>query len=183
VSDIVALATQGDGSDEALLRSLQVERSPVAIVAQGSHLESSVLATLVLKRLGVPYVVAKANTALHGEVLRRVGADRVIYPERDAGVRLAHTLEVPSVDDYIALSPTSGVAMFTAPPNLIDRTLADVHAICGAQLSVLALKRGQLLTTSPSLDERIQEGDVLVVIGPDAAIEAFVEAGQAESDA
>jgi trk system potassium uptake protein TrkA len=182
-SDFVALATQGDGSDEDLLRSLQVERSAVAIVAQGSHLESSVLATLVLKRLGVPYVVAKANTALHGEVLRRVGADRVIFPERDAGVRLAHTLEVPSVDDYIALSPTSGVAMFTAPPNLIDRTLADVHAICGAQLSVLALKRGQLLTTSPSLDERIQEGDVLVVIGPDAAIEAFVEAGQAESDA
>jgi trk system potassium uptake protein len=182
-SDIVALATQGDGSDEDLLRSLQVERSAVAIVAQGSHLESSVLATLVLKRLGVPYVVAKANTALHGEVLRRVGADRVIYPERDAGVRLAHTLEVPSVDDYIALSATSGVAKFEAPPNLIGHTLADVHAICGAQLSVLALKRGQLLTTSPSLDERIQEGDILVVIGPDAAIEAFVEAGLAESDA
>ena len=66
---------------------------------------------------------------------------------------------------------------------MIERTLADVHAVCGAHLSVLALKRGQLLTTSPSLDECIQEGDVLVVIGPDAAIEAFVEAGLAESDA
>lgn len=180
-SDFVALATQGNGADEELLRSLQVERSAVAIVAQGSELESSVLATLVLKRLGVPYVVAKANNELHGEVLQRVGADRVIYPERDAGVRLAHTLDVPRVDDYITLSPTSGVAKFAAPPNLIGRTLADVHAICGAQLSVLALKRGRLLTTTPSLEERIQEGDDLVVIGPDAAIEAFVEAGLAES--
>jgi trk system potassium uptake protein TrkA len=182
-SNFVAIATQGDGSDEDLLRSLQVDRSAVVIVAQGSELESSVLATLVLKRLGVPYVVAKANNELHGEVLKRVGADRVIFPERDAGVRLAHTLEVPRVDDYIALSPTSGVAKFAAPPNLIGRTLADVHAICGAQLSVLALKRRQLLTTSPSLDERIQEGDILVVIGPDPAIEAFVEAGLAESGA
>ena len=182
-SDFVALATQGNGADEELLRSLQVERSAVAIVAQGRELESSVLATLVLKRLRVPYVVAKANNELHGEVLRRVGADRVIFPERDAGVRLAHTLDVPRVDDYISLSPSSGVAKFTAPPNLIDRTLADVHAICGAQLSVLALKRGRLLTVTPSLDERIQAGDEIVVIGPDVEIEAFVEAGLAESDA
>jgi trk system potassium uptake protein len=182
-SDFVALATQGNGADEDLLRSLQVERSAVAIVAQGSELESSVLATLVLKRLGVPYVVAKANNELHGEVLQRVGADRVIFPERDAGVRLAHTLDVPRVDDYIPLSPTSGVAKFAAPPNLIGHTLADVHAICGAQLSVLALKRGRFLTTTPSLEERIQEGDDLVVIGPDGAIEAFVEAGLAESGA
>jgi trk system potassium uptake protein TrkA len=182
-SDFVALATQGDGSDEGLLRSLHVERSAVAIVAQGSHLESSVLATLVLKRLGVSCVVAKATNELHGEVLRRVGADRVIFPERDAGVRLAHTLDVPRVDDYISLSATSGIAKFAVPSNLIGRTLADVHAASGAQLSVLALKRGRLLTTTPSLDECIQEGDDLVVIGSDTAIEAFVEAGLAESDA
>lgn len=177
VSDFVALATQGDGSDEALLRALQADRSAVGIVAQGSHLESSVLATLALKRLGVPWVVAKATNELHGEVLRRVGADRLVFPERDAGVRLAHTLAVPRVDDYISLSPSSGVAKFAAPPNLIGRTLADVHAACGAQLSVVALKRDRILTTSPSLDERIREGDALVVIGPDADIEAFVEAG------
>lgn len=179
-SDFVALATQGDGSDEELLRSLQVERSAVAIVAQGSNLESSVLATLLLKRLGVPFVVAKANNALHGEVLRRVGADRVIFPERDAGVRLAHTMAVPHVDDYISLSPTSGIAKFTAPPNLVGRTLADVHAMCEAQLSVLALKRDRLLTVTPSLDERIQEGDDIVVIGSDESIEKFVESGLAE---
>ena len=177
-SEYVSLATQGDGTDEELLRSLQIERSDVVIVAQGSQLETSVLATLVAKRLGVPWVVAKATSELHGEVLRRVGADRVIFPERDAGVRLAHTLAVPGVDDYISLSPSSGVAKFFAAPNLVGRTLAEVYAACGAQiqLSVVALKRGRHLIMNPSLEERIESRDELVVIGPDDEIEAFVEA-------
>ena len=176
-SEFVVLAAQGDGTDETLLRSLQVERSSVAIVAQGSHLETSVLATLVLKRIGVPWVVAKATTELRGEVLRRVGADRVIFPERDAGVRLAHTLGVPRIDDYISLSPTTGVAKFAAPPNLTGRTLAEAHRMGGANLSTLALKRGRRLITTPALTERIERGDELIVVGPDAEIEAFVEAG------
>ncbi len=180
-SDYVSLATQGDGADEELLRSLQIERSDVAIVAQGSHLETSVLATLVLKRIGVPWVVSKATNELHGEVLRRVGADRVIFPERDAGVRLAHTLAVPGGDDYISLSPTSGVSKIVAPPHLIGRTLAEAYAACGAQLSVVALKRGRLLTMAPSLEERIEARDEMVVIGPDEEIEAFVEAGRTGS--
>ncbi|MDQ3695366.1 MAG: TrkA family potassium uptake protein [Chloroflexota bacterium] len=174
-SEFVSLATQGDGTDEDLLRSLQVERSDVGIVAQGSQIETSVLAPLVLKRLGVPFVVAKATSELHGEVLRRIGVDRVIFPERDAGVRLAHTLAVPRVDDYLSLSPTSGIAKFAAPPNLIGRTLAEAQAACGARISVVALKRGRFLITTPSLEERIQERDELVVIGPDPEIEAFVD--------
>jgi trk system potassium uptake protein TrkA len=177
VSGFVALAAQGDGTDEAVLRSLQVEQSDVAVVAQGSELETSVLATLVLKQIGVPWVVAKATTQQRGEVLRRVGADRVIFPERDAGIRLAHTLGVPRIDDYISLSPSSGVAKFAAPANMVGRTLADVHAICGANLSTLAIKRGRHLITTPSLSERIEPGDQLVFAGPDAEIEAFVEAG------
>lgn len=178
-SDYVSLATQGDGADEELLRSLQIDRSDVAIVAQGSQLESSVLATLVLKRLGVPSVIAKATSELHGEVLKRVGADRVVFPERDAGVRLAHTLAVPGGDDYISLSPTSGISRIVAPPNLVGRTLAEVYGLCGAQLSVVAIKRGRLLMMTPTLDERIQEKDEVVVIGPDEEIETFVEAGGA----
>jgi trk system potassium uptake protein TrkA len=180
-SGFVALAVQGDGTDEVLLRSLQVERSDIAVVAQGSQLETSVLATLVLKRLGIPWVVAKATNDLRGEVLRRVGADRVIFPERDAGVRLAHTLGVPRIDDYISLDPSSGVAKFGAPPNLTGRTLEEVHAICGAHLSTLAIKRGRHLITTPSLSERIQRGDEVIVIGPDAEIEAFVEASLGET--
>lgn len=182
-SETVALAVQGDGTDEDLLRSLQVERSDVVIVAQGSQLESSVLTPLMLKKLGVPFVVAKATNALHGEVLYRVGADRVIFPERDAGNRLAHTLSVPRVDDYISLSPTAGVAKFVAPPSFVGRELGAVQQACGAQLGIVAIKRDQFLITTPSLVDTIQAGDELVVIGPDAEIEAFVEAGQAGTPA
>lgn len=180
--DFVALAAQGDGTDEEVLRSLQVERSAVAVVAQGSNMEASILATLVLKRIGVPWVVAKATTELHAEVLRRVGADRAIFPERDAGIRLAHTLGVPRIDDYISLSPTSGIAKLAVPPNLTGRTVEEAHAACGARLSVLALKRGRHLITTPSLTEHIERGDELVVIGPDAEIEAFVELGLGEPE-
>ena len=173
-ANYVTLAAQGDGTDEDLLKSLHVERSDVGIVAQGESLEASVLTTLLLKRLGVSWVVAKAKTALHGELLDRIGADQVIFPERDAGVRLAHSLAVRHINDYIPLSPTTGVAKLVAPELLVGHSLA---ALCGkqqARLNVLLIKRGQQIITVPHYEERVQAGDELIVVGPDIEIEAFV---------
>jgi trk/ktr system potassium uptake protein len=178
-SDFVALAAQGDGTDEETLRQLQVDRSDVAIVAQGSRLEVSVLTTLILKKLGVPIVIAKAQTDLQGEVLRRIGADRVVFPERDAAVRLAHAIAVLSISDYITLSPTSGVAKFIVPASFVGQSLAELVKVCNGKLSVLAIVRGDNLLTSPALDERVQTGDELVIAGPDVEIETFVESGDA----
>lgn len=169
------LAAQGDGTDEDLLRSLNVDRCRVGIVGQGKNLEASVLITLILKRLGLPWVVAKAENTLHGELLRRIGADRVVYPERDAGVRLGHSLAVRHINDYIPLSPTAGVAKLLTPPALVGHT---VGALCGderAPLNVLLIKRGRQLITIPSFEERIQPNDELLIVGPDAAIEAVIE--------
>jgi len=169
------LAAQGDGSDEDLLRSLNVDRCQVGIVGQGKNLEASVLITLVLKRLELPWVVAKAETTLHGELLTRIGADRVVFPEIDAGVRLGHSLAVRHINDYISLSPTTGVAKLVAPETLVGHSVA---AICGdqrARLNVLLIKRGRQLITVPSYEERIEPGDELLVVGPDAEIEAVVE--------
>ncbi len=174
-SERVALAAQGDGTDEDLLRSLHVDRSDVVIVAQGSNLEASVLATLLVKRLGVPWVVAKANTDLHGELLGRIGADRVIYPERDAASRLAHSLAVRHISDYITLSPTSGIAKLHAPPHFVGRTLEELDIEKHYQLNLLLIKRGQKIIAVPSYRERIEEGDELVLVGPDREIAAFTE--------
>jgi trk system potassium uptake protein TrkA len=182
VANYVSVAAQGDGSSEELLRSLEVNRAEVGIVGQGRNLEANLLSTLLLKRLGVPWVVAKATSDLHSDLLRRVGADRVVFPERDEGVRLAHALAVPSINDYISLSPTSGVAKFTAPPGFIGKTLAEVHSVADVKLTVLLIKRGNLLLCSPSRAERIQPGDQLVVAGPDTQIEAFVETPVPESE-
>ncbi|MGH2561841.1 MAG: potassium channel family protein [Thermomicrobiales bacterium] len=174
VSEYVALAAQGDGTDEDLLRSLQVERSDVVIVAYGS-IEASLIATLLLKRLGARWVISKASNALHGDLLARIGANRVVFPERDDAIRLAHALAVPSITDYISLTPSSGVAKFTVPDHFAGRTLADMYAAHKANLAVLLIKRRQTVISSPASDERIQAGDELVVVGPDIAIEAFVE--------
>jgi trk system potassium uptake protein TrkA len=174
-AESVTLAAQGDGTDEVLLRSLEADRAHVGVVAQGRVLEANLLSTLLLKRIGVPWVVAKATNRLHGELLERIGADRIVFPERDAGLRLAHALAVPSISDYISLSPTSGVARFPIPTHFVGRSLVELHATAEAKLSVLLIKRGNLLLTSPSFEERIQPGDELVVAGPDREIESFVE--------
>jgi trk system potassium uptake protein len=176
MANFVSLAAQGDGSNEELLRSLQVDRAQVAIVAQGRDLEANLLTTLSLKRIGVPWVVAKATSELHGELLSRIGADRIIFPERDEGLRLAHALAVPSITDYSSLSPSSGVAKFPAPVHFIGKTLSDLHADTNAKLSVFLIKRNETIITSPSFTEHILARDELVVAGPDEDIEAFVEA-------
>jgi len=171
-----SLAVEGDGTDEELLRSLQVERSDVAIVAQSSNLEASILSTLLLKKVGVPYVVSKAKSVLHGEVLRAVGADRVVFPELDEGAELAHSLAVPSIQNYISLSPTSGVAKIEAPRSMVGQTVSEILVSAGAKVSLLLIYRGRYMIATPSFNERIEVGDNLIIAGPDVEIELVMSA-------
>jgi trk system potassium uptake protein len=174
-ANYVSLAAQGDGTDEELLRSLHVDRSDVAIVAQGENLEASVLTTLILKRLGVPWVVSKARTSLHGDLLSRIGADQVIYPEAEAGVRLAHSLAVRHINDYITLTQSSGVAKVVTPGVWVGRTIGELGASTFQQLNLLLIKRGRQLIVVPSNEERILDGDELLIVGPDTQISAFMD--------
>ncbi|HLT18243.1 MAG TPA: TrkA family potassium uptake protein [Thermomicrobiales bacterium] len=171
----VALAAQGDGTDEELLRSLQIDQSDVGIVAQGSNLEASVMATLLLKRLEVPWVVSKAKSELHGELLRRIGADRVIFPEADAGRRLAHSLAVRHISDYISLSKNAGVAKLTAPAHFVGKSLLELDLEQHYNLNLLLIKRGQKIITVPNYREVIEEGDELLLVGPDEDMAHFTE--------
>jgi len=174
-SDFVTLAVQGDGTDQELLRQLSIHQSSVAVVAQGESLEASVLSTLLLKKLGVPWVVAKAKSTLHGELLRKVGADRVVFPELDAGVRLAHSLGVRHINDYISLSASTGIAKLQTPANLVGHPLMDVIGDLQSKLNVLLIKRGSSLITVPHFQEVLQANDELIIVGADAHIEAFCE--------
>lgn len=171
IADRVTLAAQGDGADEEMLRSLAIDRSDVAIVGQGENLEASVLCTLVLKRMRIPWVIAKAETALHGELLARIGADRVVYPERAAGVRVAHSLTVRNLEDYFSLSATAGIARLAAPAGAVGATIARVASDAG--IDVLLLERGGRWQAAPPPAETLRADDVLVVAGADAAIDAF----------
>ena len=174
-SDWVTLAAQGDGNDRELLLQLHIDKSDVVVVAQGENLEASVLATMLLKKLNVPWVVSKAKTALHGELLAKVGADRIVFPELDAGVRLAHSLGVRHIRDYITLSPNAGIAKLTAPINLVGHTIESCTG-SNSKLNVLLIKRGTDLITVPHYQEIIQVNDELVIVGADADIECFAEA-------
>ena len=115
-ADYATLAAQADGSDEEALLSLGVDRSEVAVVGQGQNIEESISCALILKRIGVPWVIAKAETDIHGEILIKVGADRIVYPEQEAGDQVAHSLEIRHLVAYMNLTQTCGVARIEAPP-------------------------------------------------------------------
>ncbi len=168
------VAVRANGTDEQALLELEVNTSDVAIVAQGENLEASVLTTLMLKRIGVPWVISKAKTDLHGELLSKVGADQVVFPEKDAGRRLAHSLGARVVSDYISLSPNAGIAKLQAPEMFIGVTIGDLVGYRSQKINVLVIRRGNNLINLPSFQEVIQAGDELVVVGADKAIHSFV---------
>ncbi len=161
----VTHAIQADATDENALKALGIRNFDVAIVSIGHDMQASILITVILKELGVKYVVAKAQTELHGKVLDKVGADKVVYPERDMGARLAHSLVSSNVLDHIELSPEHSILEVVAPDNMVDKTLKQsaLRAVYG--VTVMAIKRGKDLIVSPSADEPIRENDILVVIG------------------
>ena len=116
ISEEVTHAIQADATDERVLKSLGIRNFDVAIITIGSNIQSSIMATLIVKELGVKYVVAKAHNEIHAKLLLKIGADRVVFPERDMGMRVAHNLVSSNILDYIELSPEYSIMEIT-PPN------------------------------------------------------------------
>jgi trk system potassium uptake protein TrkA len=167
VAPDVTHAVQADASDEQALRSIGAEHFQTAIVAISSAMEASIFATMALKRLGVPTVIAKAANPLHGAILERVGADRVVYPEREAGVDVAHTLAIPHVVDYIDLAPGHGIAKIDLPATFVGRTLRELDLATRLKVTPIVLRRGNEVTVNPHRDQRLEDGDQLVLVGLD----------------
>lgn len=165
ISDSVTHAVQADATDEATLRSLGVRNFDVAVVTIGSNVQSSVMITLLIKELGVKYVIAKAQNELHAKVLYKIGADRVVFPERDMGVRVAHNLCSSNILDYIELSPDYSIMELTAIDEWENKSLRELGMRSKYGINVMAIKTGTQINVSPSADDKINHGDVLVVIG------------------
>ena len=174
VNDIapdVTHALQLDAADEEALRSAGAADFETAIVAISSDAEPSIFATMVLKRLGVRTVIAKAGSLLHGEILARVGADRVVFPERETGLRLAHSFNVPNVIDYLDVAPNFGIEKIRPPKGFIGKSLGELDLKGRLGLSPIALRRGQQVFVNPARDERVAEGDELILIGRDEKLD------------
>lgn len=174
VNDIapdVTHALQLDAADEEALRGAGAGDFSAAIVAISSDAEPSIFATMVLKRLGVRNVIAKAGSLLHGEILARVGADRVVFPERETGLRLAHSFNVPNVIDYLDVAPGFGIEKIRPPKSFIGKSFGELNLKGRMALTPVALRRGKHVIVNPAREERISEGDELILIGQDANLD------------
>ena len=165
ISDQVTHVVQADTTDENSLNALGLRNFDAVVVAIGADVQANVATTLLLKELGIPYIIAKARNALHGKMLEKIGADRVVYPERDMGQRVAHSLISSNVLDYIELSPNLSLVEVTAPGLFVGRTLQQTNMRALYGVNVVAIKRYEKLIVPPQPEEIIQECDILIVIG------------------
>ncbi|MQA00190.1 MAG: TrkA family potassium uptake protein [Dehalococcoidia bacterium] len=163
---------QADAIDQDTLQRLGIEDFDTVIVGITEVLETSILATLIAKRLGVPRVIAKARNELHGEILERVGADRVVYPERDTGMRLAHAWSSMDITDSLDVVEGYIISRVMVPEGLVGRRL-DEALRADEGVSLLLLVRGAHVIVYPSGDEVLATEDVLVLAGQTEALERF----------
>ncbi len=176
LSSVVTRAAQGDATNADALREAGFTDCNAVVVAIGENLEASVLATIMLKELEVPQIIAKAASDVHGRVLQRVGADRVVYPERDVARRLARSLWAPTVLDYFEMSDGVSIMEMEAPEEMFGKTLAEAKIRNVMGLTVLAVKRTRTngeteRIVAPPSDAVIRKGDSLTVFGTDKNLE------------
>ncbi|CAK7064947.1 TrkA family potassium uptake protein [Tissierella carlieri] len=165
ISDEVTHAVQADVMDETVLKDLGLRNFDVAVVAIGSDIEASIMATLVVKELGIKRVIAKALSDIHGKVLTKIGADKVIFPERDMGIRVAHNLASTNILDFIELSPDYSILEITALKEWEEKSLGQLRLSTKYGINVMAIKRGNSISVSPNGEVVIEKDDILVVIG------------------
>ena len=160
-----------DATEESVLRDLNVAHFDGAAVVIGENMEAGILATANLKELGVPFVVARAISKLHGRVLERIGADRIIEPERDMGAQVARAMSSPVVLDYVDLGEDEALIEAEVPKEWVGKSLADLHLSRESGLTILAVKPKGKAGTIPSGDTVLNEGDVIVVGGTKDALD------------
>lgn len=161
----VTHTVQGDAREEETLRAVGIRNFDVVVVAIGQDIQSSILITVLLKELGVKCVVAKAQNELHAKVLYKVGADKVVFPERDMGARLARNMVSANVLDFIQLSPDYSIAEIASNENWAGKTLRELNLRARFGINVLAIKRDKRLLVAPGADDPVEMGDILVVVG------------------
>ncbi len=172
VANDVTQAVTADAQDKEVLRTLGVRDFDCAIIAIGDDLAASVLTTMNLKELEVPYIICKAHDETHRRVLEKLGVDRVIIPEKENAERLARSLNSHNVLDYIELSEEYGILEVPAPKSWIGKTLKELNVRAKLGVNIIAVESGKKTNVSPSADYCIQAGDIMVVLGENYALEA-----------
>ncbi|WP_332634972.1 potassium channel family protein [Halalkalibacter flavus] len=166
-----------DSTDEKALQSLGIRNFEYVIVAIGDNIQSSILTTLVLKEMEVENVWVKAQNAYHHKVLEKIGADRIIHPEHDMGIRIAQHLTSEKIVDYIELSNEYSIVELLATNKVHHRSIIDLDVRARFGCTILAVKHGEEINVSPLPDDMIYVNDVLIVIGHKRDLKRFEEEG------
>jgi len=170
---IASHAVVGDTTDENVLKSLGIRNFDHVIVAIGDNIQSSILTTLMLKELGIENITVKAQNDYHEKVLRKIGADHVVHPERDMGKRIAHKIVSTNVLDYLELSDEHSIVEIVASDKMNGNSIIDLDIRARFGINIVAVKRGKEIIVSPQASDLIQKGDILIVIGTDTDINRF----------
>jgi trk system potassium uptake protein TrkA len=170
IAEFVTHAVQADANDENALRTIGIRNFDVAVVTIGSDIQASIMGTLLVQELGIKKVIAKAQNELHAKVLYKIGAHKVIFPERDMGIRVAHNLVSSNILDVIEFAPDYSIIEVIAKAEWTDKSLKELKLPNEYGVSVMAIKSGDDLNISPYAEDVIRRGDTLIVIGDNTSL-------------
>ena len=173
IANQVSYAMKADIEDADFIRSLGTRNLDGVVVAASDNMEASIMATLVCKEIGVPYLMAKSKNELHATVLKKIGADSVIFPEKEMGTRVARNLMSANFTDWIALSPDYSLVETEVPEKWVGRTLLELDVRKTYDVIVVGIKMGDKVEVNPDPKEQLKEGNVLILIGSNQALEAI----------
>lgn len=181
VKDVVSAAVRLDSTDPSALTNQEIHKCDVAVVAIGENFEAALLTTVIVKQIGVPRVICRAQTAVHAEIYRRIGADEVIQPEMQAGAALGRSLASPHIEEIVPLAEGYSLIELHAPQAFLEKTLAGLNLRARYQVNLVAIKRTRQVAVAgrnvteevlsvPTPDEVIRPGDILVLVGSNDAL-------------
>ncbi len=168
---ILAHAVQLDSTEPTALKEAGIFEFNTVIIAIGNYLQESIITTLNVKEAGVPNVVAKASSEVHGKLLQRVGADHVVFPEYEAGCALARSLTKPSILDRFELDPNHSIVEVLVPEEFHGKTITELNLRKCYGLNLLAIGGNDKFEINPDPNKRLYKGLVMVVIGSNRDID------------
>ena len=171
VADHVSFAMRADIGDPDVMRSLEPRNLDGIIIAAPDNMEASIMATLSAKEINIPYVLCKARDDMHAQVLKKIGADAIVFPEEEMGKKVAKSLVSVNLTDWIALSPDYSILETAIPKSWIGKTLKELDVRKKYNVNVAALKEGEKVEINPDPDMPLREGMILVLIGEDKSLE------------
>lgn len=175
ISDIITHAAIGDPTDEDVLRTLGVRNADVAIVALTDNIQSGVLVTLMLKELGMTNVIAESTSEIHGRILTKVGADKVIYPEKDMGERLAKSLSNTDIMDYIDLSDDYSIMEIRVPKSWAGKSILELNVRANYNINIIACRGTDgSISITPDPKMPLVAENKLIVVGANESIEKII---------